>query len=270
MLNALLVTWYTKDPVFDTILLIALAMPPVTVVALRFMKAPYGRFSEGPAWASVDPRLGWFLMELPATVFFWFFYLQGPRASAQVPMILAGIWTIHYLNRGFLFPLSLRVPKNGGATFGLLVMVSGMVVTAIHGYLNGTFFSRLGGHFTEAWLTDPRFILGVAIYYSGFVLNVHSDAVLRRLRTPEEIARGEKVYRIPEGGGFRLVTNPSYLGELMMWSGFALFTWSLPGLFILSITAANLVPRAFATHRWYREKFDQYPKQRKVLIPYVL
>jgi 3-oxo-5-alpha-steroid 4-dehydrogenase 1 len=55
-----------------------------------------------------------------------------------------------------------------------------------------------------------------------------------------------------------------------MWTGFAIFTWGLPGLFILLITAANLVPRALSTHRWYHARFDDYPKARKALIPYLL
>jgi 3-oxo-5-alpha-steroid 4-dehydrogenase 1 len=46
-------------------------------------------------------------------------------------------------------------------------------------------------------------------------------------------------------------------------------TWSPGGLFILGISLANLVPRAIATHRWYREKFPDYPKDRKILIPFV-
>jgi 3-oxo-5-alpha-steroid 4-dehydrogenase 1 len=135
--------------------------------------------------------------------------------------------------------------------------------------MNGTFFSRLGQHYTPDWLTDPRFLVGLGIYACGFVLNVHSDAVLRNLRKKDEVDRAEKVYRIPRGGAFRLVTNPSYLGELLMWTGFATFTWSLQGVFILGITAANLVPRALANHRWYRERFEDYPTERRVLLPYV-
>jgi 3-oxo-5-alpha-steroid 4-dehydrogenase 1 len=38
----------------------------------------------------------------------------------------------------------------------------------------------------------------------------------------------------------------------------------------LLITIANLVPRAFQTHRWYREKFPDYPSERRVLIPFLL
>ena len=265
-------TWYTGDPIFDTVLAIGLAMVPLTLIALQFMKAPYGRFGGNEALfgkLGVGPRVGWFLMELPATVVFWLFYLSGPRRAELVPMVLAGLWTLHYLNRGWVFPALMRVPKNAAGTFGGLVLLSGICVTSAHGYMNGTYFARLGPLYTPDWLTDPRFLGGLAIYACGFVLNVHSDAVLRNLRSKDEVDRAEKVYRIPRGGAFRLVTNPSYLGELLMWTGFAIFTWSLQGVFILGITAANLVPRAIANHRWYRERFEDYPTERRVLLPYV-
>ena len=51
--------------------------------------------------------------------------------------------------------------------------------------------------------------------------------------------------------------------------GFSIFTWNLAGVYILLITMANLIPRAVATHTWYRETFPDYPAQRKILIPYV-
>ncbi len=261
--------WYTGDPIFDTVLLAGFCMVPLTVVALVFMKAPYGRFGPQSAKLGVSPRLGWFLMELPAMLSFWFFYARGPRALETVPMVLAGLWTLHYLNRGFVFPALMRVPKSAANSFGFLVLASGMCVTTMHGYLNGTFDSRLGAHLGDGWLTDPRFLAGLAIYATGLVLNVHSDAVLRNLRTKEEIERAERVYRIPRGGGYELVSSPSYLGELLMWTGFSIFTWGLPGVFILAITAANLVPRAISTHRWYLERFEDYPRSRKILIPFV-
>ena len=35
-------------------------------------------------------------------------------------------------------------------------------------------------------------------------------------------------------------------------------------------TAANLAPRAITNHRWYHEKFDDYPKKRRAVIPFLL
>jgi len=74
-------------------------------------------------------------------------------------------------------------------------------------------------------------------------------------------------YSIPRGGLFRLVSCPNYLGEIIEWLGWALLTWSPAGLAFAAWTMANLVPRARAHHRWYRERFPDYPARRKALVP---
>lgn len=265
-------TWigsYTGDSTYDNILGWALVCAAAAFVICWFVPSPYGRFASSKYGVSVGPRLGWFLMELPSTVSFLFFYVQGPRRSETVPLVFLAMWLIHYANRGFYFPFRIRAPRGQTATFGILVLASGWVVTGLHGYFHATYFSRLHEYTTD-WLRDPRFILGFAIYYAGYFLNLQSDAILRNLRTREEVEAGTKTYRIPRGGLFRWVTNASYLSELIAWAGFAICTWSLAGVFILTISLANLVPRAFATQRWYRDKFPDYPADRKVLIPYVL
>jgi len=106
------------------------------------------------------------------------------------------------------------------------------------------------------------------VYLGGFVLLVSSESIVRNLRDKKNPGAAE--YTIPYGGGFRFVTSPAYLGELIAWAGFALLTWSLAGVVIVLITAGNLIPRAFATHKWYHEKFPEYPAERKALIPGVI
>lgn len=66
--------------------------------------------------------------------------------------------------------------------------------------------------------------MGVTLYYGGLLVNLHSDHILRTLRTKDEVARGERHYQHPQGGLFRYVTNPSYFSELVFWIGFAVFT----------------------------------------------
>lgn len=261
--------WYTGDATYDTLLFGALAFAVFVFIVSWFLPSPYGRFASKRFGFSVDPRLGWFLMELPATLSFLYFYWQGPQRLTLVPLVFHGMWVIHYGNRGFFFPFSIRVARGDKGSFSALVMVTGWAVTSLHGYFHATYFTRLG-HYTADWLTDGRFIAGFVIYYVSLALNVHADAIIRGLRTREEVAAGTKVYRIPHGGLFRWVTSPSYLAELVAWAGFALCTWSMAGVFIFLISAGNLVPRAFATHRWYRERFPEYPRERKALVPFLL
>ena len=68
----------------------------------------------------------------------------------------------------------------------------------------------------------------------------------------------------------KYVSSPNYFGEIIEWVGWAVLTWSISGAVFLAWTIANLLPRAIANHRWYREKFKDYPKNRKALIPGLL
>ena len=74
---------------------------------------------------------------------------------------------------------------------------------------------------------------------------------------------------ISREGLYRFVSCPNYLGEVVEWCGFALLTFSLPGLLFAVWTAANLVPRARTHHEWYRRTFPEYPAGRKAIIPFV-
>jgi steroid 5-alpha reductase family enzyme len=88
--------------------------------------------------------------------------------------------------------------------------------------------------------------------------------VLRNLRAP-----GDLTYHIPNRGLYRWISCPNYFGEILEWLGWAIATWSLPGLAFAIWTIANLAPRAHAHHAWYHTRFPAYPSQRKALIPYI-
>lgn len=268
--------WKTGDSTFDTVILIGLAFAALTIIGSLFVKSPYGRFASDKMGISLNPKLGWWLMEIPATVVFILMYLQGTRATELVPLIMAAIWIIHYGNRGWFFPLSIRNVPGKKSTFGISVILAGMFVTAMHGYLNARWFSELGTHLDHTWLQDPRFIIGLIIYGVGLFIILQSEYIMRNLR-PKPQANADSSattqavteYKIPYGGLFRYVSNPQYFGELIAWTGFSIVTWGIPGIIIFLISAGNLIPRALSTHKWYQDKFSDYPKERKALAPFV-
>jgi steroid 5-alpha reductase family enzyme len=112
------------------------------------------------------------------------------------------------------------------------------------------------------WLTDIRFLGGLGIFVSGFVINRAADFTLSRIR---QSSRGE--YEIPRGGLFRWVSCPNYLGEMLIWLGWTLATWSPAAAAFFLWTIANLAPRARSHHAWYRERFEDYPQERRALVP---
>lgn len=259
----------TADPLYNTALLVAFSYVAVVIVSAWFVATPYGRFASGKFGINLDARLGWFLMEVPAWLTFLIAFGLGESPWEPVRLLFAAIFLLHYAYRGWYFPLSIRVAPGSTSSFSLMVVVTGWLATTLHGYLNGAYFAGLGAHYTVSWLTDPRFIAGVVTYYMGLAIVVQSDHILRSLRPKGgQVDPGER-YKIPYGGLYRYVSSPAYFGELLAWLGFAVMTWCPGGVYIFMISAANLVPRAFATHRWYQEKFAEYPGERRALIPFV-
>ena len=47
-------------------------------------------------------------------------------------------------------------------------------------------------------------------------------------------------------------------------------TFSTAGFVFFFWTVANLLPRAVANHKWYKDNLEDYPKDRKAVIPKLL
>jgi len=233
----------------------------VSFPVLFFFTAPYGRHVQ-EGWG---PRMswlgGWILMELPAPVAFVLAYVDGPGARQPVPLVFLALWGLHYLHRGLVFPLGRRHRNKRQL---LAATAVGFVFNGINGFCVGYAVSH-AEHLTSDWAADPRFGLGLALMILGAGVNIHSDTVLRSLRQP-----GETGYRVPYGGCYRWVSSPNYLGEMTEWIGLALASWTLAGLAFAVFTIANLFPRALAHHRWYRAQFEDYPVDRKAILPRLL
>ncbi|XP_076972935.1 3-oxo-5-alpha-steroid 4-dehydrogenase 1 isoform X2 [Tamandua tetradactyla] len=104
------------------------------------------------------------------------------------------------------------------------------VFCAFNGYLQGTYLSRYAAY-DEGWVTGPRFLAG---------------------------------------GLFEYVTAANYFGEVIEWFGFAIASWSIQGMAFAVFTFSFLLGRAKQHHQWYLEKFEDYPKCRKILIPFLV
>jgi 3-oxo-5-alpha-steroid 4-dehydrogenase 1 len=232
----------------------------VVFISLFFIAAPYGRHIRRGWGHTVENKLGWVLMEAPAPVVFAVCFFLGSRINA-VTLVFLVFWEAHYLHRAFIYPFSLR---GTAKRMPLLVMSFGSIFNIMNGYLNGRFIFTFSEYSAVNWLADPRFIIGTVLFLLGFIINRQADQTLRGLRQP-----GESGYKISYRYLFRWVSCPNYLGEIIIWTGWALATWSLSGLVFAFWTVANLLPRAKANHAWYLQTFPDYPPERKALLPYI-
>lgn len=251
MAEALLYPWLVRG------VLVAAALAFFTLLRVS---APYGRHTR-PGWGpTISSRAGWFLMEYPAALGFLCVFLFGRHRAEPEAQALLALWLLHYGFRGVVYPF---LRRGGERPMPLSVAGMGVGFNLVNGYVNARWISEM--HPYRDWFGDPRFLVGTALFLAGFAVNVHADAVLRNLRKP-----GEQGYAIPRGGLYRWVSCPNYLGEILEWCGWALATWSPAGLAFAVFTFANLAPRAWSNHTWYRRTFPDYPPERRALIPFLV
>lgn len=250
-------------PLYTWTVLGVIVMGTVSFFVLLFVSAPYGRHLR-PGWGpTINAAALWVIMEAPSPISFAIVYFISDNAFETVPLILLGMYMLHYVYRSFIYPFRMR---GGHKQKPILMGLLAFSFNVANGSTNAFAITELSPHLLRTvWLADPRFILGIGVFAVGFAINQHSDAVLRNLRKP-----GERGYKIPYGGLYRWVSSPNYLGEIVEWTGFAFAAWTVPAWVFAWFTTMNLVPRALSNHRWYREHFRDYPKNRRAIVPYVL
>ena len=236
-----------------------IAIAVLTFGVLLRVTAPYGRHSRAGWGPTMPTRWAWVLMESPSVVVFVVVYWWGEQRLAAAPLLLLGLWLLHYLNRTLVYPFRIRTD---GKRTALLVVALAIAFNVTNAYLNARQLSHFGGY-PDDWLFTPQCLVGVALFLVGRHINMRADGMLIRLRE-----RGGG-YHLPRGWLFRYVSCPNYLGEAIQWGGFALASWSLAAASFAIFTLANLVPRALAHHRWYRQHFADYPACRRAWLPWL-
>ncbi|MDF1567142.1 MAG: DUF1295 domain-containing protein [Spirochaetaceae bacterium] len=245
------------NDMYQIALIIQLAASVLVFVSLLFVSAPYGKFSRKGWGLMVNSISAWILMELPAALTIalcaWLF-----RSTLGWGWVFLIIWETHYVYRTFIFPARMG---SGRKTFPLSMALSAVFFNVMNGFINGAYLFRIRPLTDPSWFADPRFLAGTAMFFIGFAIHVDSD---RRIQSQKP---GPGRYIIPQGGLFRWVSCPNYLGEIIQWFGWAVLTWSPAGLAFAVFTFANVFPRGLSGHRWYRDNFSDYPVGRKAVIP---
>ena len=244
---------------FDLIVWIWMALALGVFILLQFVTAPFGRHSKTTWGPMIKNKFGWFLMELPSFAIILTSLLIGSQVNS-ITWIIGGLWLLHYLNRTFIFPFRI---KSGNKLMPLSIVVFAVFFNLINAGLNGYYLAEMSSY-PQLWLASWQFMIGVPLFLLGFGINFWADEKLINLRKP-----GETGYVIPRGGLFNYVSAPNLSGEILEWTGFAILCWSLPAVSFAMWTVANLVPRAKAHHQFYLDKFPDYPKKRKRVIPFI-
>lgn len=231
-------------------------------VTMFFITAPFGRHTTDKWGVTIDNKLGWVIMESPSLLIMLYFLLNGKFSFSNYSWVLFVLWILHYANRSFIYPIRIKsTPKK----MPVLIVINAIVFNFMNAGINGYYLGELSNtNYDSHWLISWNFIIGLVLFLSGAFINNKADTILINLRGP-----GESGYKIPKGFLFDYISSPNLFGEIIEWGGFALMAWNLPALTFLIWTFANLVPRAKNHHDWYLRNFEDYPKDRKIIFPFL-
>ncbi|XP_025061585.1 3-oxo-5-alpha-steroid 4-dehydrogenase 1 [Alligator sinensis] len=233
----------------------------VLALVLRCVHLSYGRYTSLYFGPGLPARAAWLMQELPALLVPLALALGSgaARLHHRPNRGLLGLFLIHFYSRALIFPFLIR----GGKPTPLIIFLLAFIFCLLNGYLQGRSLSNYA-EYPSDWLKHPCFIVGFAGWLIGMVINIHSDHILRSLREP-----GETGYKIPKGGMFEYVTGANFFGEILEWFGFALACCTIESAGFAMCALFILASRARQHHEWYLEKFEDYPKSRKIVIPFL-
>ena len=247
------------ENIYSSILLPWLILGLITFLTLLKVSAPYGKFSNFSWGPMISFKFGWILQEIISPLTFSYFFLTGTIENKSIAWIFFIIWNLHYFNRSIIFPLR----KKQNSNCPIIIIIFAVFFNLVNGFINGYY---LGNIFESnfQYLLTYNFICGFMILLLGIYINIISDNILLKLK------KNNDDYQIPNGFLYNYVSCPNYLGEIVEWIGFYIMIQSIPALLFVLWTIFNLVPRAISHHRWYNKTFQNYPKERKAIIPFII
>lgn len=207
---------------------------------------------------TISSRLGMFILYAPAAVaavcsFFFFPDLDFDSRTKLLAFLLA----LHFAKRVFEV---LFIHQYSGR----MLLESAIPITL--SYTLST-ITMIYSQYLSQGLPQPSINLtyvGLLLFIIGIVGNFYHHVLLSNLRK-----KGDKGYKIPKGGLFGLVICPHYFFEILEFYGVFFISRTLYSLCFALGTTIYLVGRSFATRKWYRSKFENFPKNVKALVPFV-
>lgn len=252
-----------EENIYHLLMTVMPILAIIVFVALFFIKAGYGMFRTRQWGPTLSNKIGWILMECPAVFVMFYLWNSSEQRFHPVLLLFFLLFEAHYLQRSFVFPLLMK----GKSRMPLSILLMGVLFNVINSFLIGEELFHLppATQYPTDWFSTPAFVGGLLLFLAGMGINLHSDHVIRHLRSA-----GDTRHYLPQKGMYRYVTSGNYFGELLEWTGFALLTQSAAAWVFVLWTFANLAPRAYAIRRHYRQEFGtEAVGSRKCLIPFI-
>ncbi|XP_001603226.2 polyprenol reductase [Nasonia vitripennis] len=108
------------------------------------------------------------------------------------------------------------------------------------------------------------------IFLVSTYLQYRSNIILSNLRKDKKGVVVTKKHKVPHGGLFNYVTAPLQLTEIILYLCLSAILRSASTFHFVTLwVLINQMECAYLSHEWSLRKFENYPKSRKIIIPYV-
>jgi len=224
----------------------------------------------------LGPQVGWgtvFFIEYfgPLLIYPIFYFhvdliygSKAPETHDQVQQIALLCWSAHYIKR---ILETLFVHRFSHASMPLFSLFK----NCFHYWGAAFAISYFVNHPLYTPPPQTNVYAGLAIFIISELMNGVSHLQLRALRPSGTTQRS-----IPRNLLFELVSCPNYFFEILAWTGFSILTQTFTAYLFTLLGAGQMWLWAVEKHRRYKKEFDGkegrplYPKNRKVLVPFVL
>ena len=247
--------------IFNSFIIFWVVVATITFIYLFFVNAPYGRHIRKGWGKNISARAGWVLMESPCVVIMVIYAFIVRDALETIHIIFLSLWLLHYIHRSFIYPFVIDM-TNPKMPISIAISAFSFNIVNVNLQAFGIYYLT---EYSSDWINNNIFYLGLIVFFIGMYINIKSDYLVIALRK----SKGPG-YHLPTKFMHKYISSPNYFGEIIEWLGWAVLTWSIAGAVFALWTIANLLPRAFAHHQWYKEKFPDYPKNKKAIIPGII
>lgn len=98
-----------------------------------------------------------------------------------------------------------------------------------------------------------------------------SNLIFINLRKNKNGKVTSEKHLVPKGGLFKYVSSPHMTCEITMYSIlYILLNQNTSFIYCLIWVLSNQIANAILTHKWYKSTFEDYPTERKAIIPCLL
>lgn len=183
------------------------------------------------------------------------FPVESGNETRRIFIILGGlIYFVRLLFTEFVF-INREVKWSEALTIALWLFIIYMT------------FSFTGG--SNPAELSAAFYAGIVLYIAGSFINTASEYL--RFRWKKNPANKGKLYT---GGLFRYSRHINYFGDVILFTGFAIFTGSvypfvIPIAMLVLFIAVNIPMLDNYLHEKYGNDFDEYANHTKKFIPFV-